>query len=171
MRDNFERVSDILPNVMARLGQGRKQGDEFVCCCPFHEERNPSFSLNMEKGVYYCFGCGASGSLSKLANQFGIESGHIRPTLKLKSKKLQPWQRAKRIEVAFDTLEDWNKETYRTKRNKLEMDWNEAIIDEAEYYFQRQLLNHDLDCKMEILDETRNRLTYEAKHGTDNDNE
>ncbi|MGZ4381674.1 MAG: DNA primase [Gaiellaceae bacterium] len=39
----------------------RKVGGRYTGRCPFHEERAPSFSVNAEKGVYYCFGCGASG--------------------------------------------------------------------------------------------------------------
>ncbi len=39
----------------------RKVGGRYTGRCPFHEERTPSFSVNAEKGVYYCFGCGVSG--------------------------------------------------------------------------------------------------------------
>jgi len=160
---------------MTRLGQGKKQGDEFVCCCPFHEERNPSFSLNMEKGVYYCFGCGASGGLNQLATKLGIiTEGTHKPVFKRKSKprKMLPWQLAKRISESFDTLEDcWYTKEYRKQRNDLEMDWNEGRISELDYYYKRQLLDYEYDCLMEIHDHNRNRLTYEAKHGTDNDNE
>ncbi|MCK4176485.1 DNA primase [Aciditerrimonas ferrireducens] len=39
----------------------RRQGRRFVGRCPFHEERTPSFSVNAEAGLYYCFGCHASG--------------------------------------------------------------------------------------------------------------
>jgi len=35
-------------------------------CCPFHDERTPSFTLTPEKGLYYCFGCGAGGGVIKL---------------------------------------------------------------------------------------------------------
>ena len=39
----------------------RKRGNDLVGLCPFHGEKSPSFSINAELGVYYCFGCQASG--------------------------------------------------------------------------------------------------------------
>ncbi|WP_176329816.1 DNA primase [Thioflexithrix psekupsensis] len=41
----------------------RKAGRHFVACCPFHQEKTPSFSVNAEKQFYHCFGCGASGNV------------------------------------------------------------------------------------------------------------
>src|SRR5918993_3405923 len=38
-----------------------KAGREFKACCPFHNEKSPSFTVNDEKGFYHCFGCGAHG--------------------------------------------------------------------------------------------------------------
>ena len=34
-----------------------------MACCPFHEDKHPSFSVNEEAGVFYCFGCGATGDV------------------------------------------------------------------------------------------------------------
>ena len=39
----------------------RKFGRGFKARCPFHDEKNPSMSLDPKKGVYHCFGCGQSG--------------------------------------------------------------------------------------------------------------
>ena len=39
----------------------RRAGTRWVGLCPFHDERTPSFSVNAERGFYYCFGCGAAG--------------------------------------------------------------------------------------------------------------
>src|SRR5579862_9043934 len=39
----------------------RRVGSRWVGLCPFHTEKSPSFSVNAELGLYYCFGCGAKG--------------------------------------------------------------------------------------------------------------
>lgn len=41
----------------------RRRGGEYWCKCPFHKEKTPSFSINREKQVFSCFGCGESGDL------------------------------------------------------------------------------------------------------------
>ncbi|MBA3053638.1 MAG: DNA primase [Sphingomonadales bacterium] len=48
------------------IGRGLKldkAGREFKACCPFHNEKSPSFTVNDEKGFYHCFGCGAHGDV------------------------------------------------------------------------------------------------------------
>ncbi|BFI91052.1 DNA primase [Enterobacterales bacterium endosymbiont of Anomoneura mori] len=41
----------------------KKKGNNYVACCPFHSEKNPSFTVNYEKQFYYCFGCGVHGNV------------------------------------------------------------------------------------------------------------
>jgi DNA primase len=41
----------------------RRTGTRWVGLCPFHGEKTPSFSINAEQGLYYCFGCGARGDV------------------------------------------------------------------------------------------------------------
>ena len=41
----------------------KKKGANWMACCPFHQEKTPSFSVNPAKDIYYCFGCGKGGSV------------------------------------------------------------------------------------------------------------
>jgi len=41
----------------------RKTGKNYLGLCPFHSERTPSFTVNEEKGIFHCFGCGAGGNI------------------------------------------------------------------------------------------------------------
>lgn len=52
---------DIVEVVSTRLPL-QKKGGNHSACCPFHNEKTPSFSVSQAKQFYYCFGCGASGS-------------------------------------------------------------------------------------------------------------
>ena len=47
----------------------RKAGKDYQARCPFHEEKTPSFSIDPEKGLYYCFGCHQGGDASKFVMQ------------------------------------------------------------------------------------------------------
>ena len=40
----------------------KKAGKNYSACCPFHDEKTPSFTVSPDKQFYYCFGCGASGN-------------------------------------------------------------------------------------------------------------
>ena len=52
---------DIVDIIDRRLPLTRK-GKEFQACCPFHEEKTPSFTVSPSKQFYHCFGCGAHGT-------------------------------------------------------------------------------------------------------------
>ncbi len=53
--------TDIVDLVDARV-KLKKQGKNYHACCPFHNEKTPSFTVNGEKQFYHCFGCGAHGN-------------------------------------------------------------------------------------------------------------
>ncbi len=55
------RARTTLSAVLAPSVKLIKAGREFKACCPFHNEKTPSFTVNDEKGFYHCFGCGAHG--------------------------------------------------------------------------------------------------------------
>ncbi|MGQ9425793.1 DNA primase [Gilvimarinus sp. F26214L] len=58
--DLLDRV-DIVELVDARV-KLKKSGKNYSACCPFHDEKTPSFTVTQDKQFYYCFGCGASGN-------------------------------------------------------------------------------------------------------------
>ena len=61
--DDVVRVREAT-DLVALAGEHlalKKSGRRYVGLCPFHAEKSPSFSINAEQGVYYCFGCAASG--------------------------------------------------------------------------------------------------------------
>ena len=40
----------------------KKRGANYMACCPFHDEKTPSFSVSQSKGIFKCFGCGKAGN-------------------------------------------------------------------------------------------------------------
>jgi DNA primase len=59
--DDLIARADIV-DVVGRRVQLKKAGREFKACCPFHDEKTPSFTVSPGKGFYHCFGCGAHGT-------------------------------------------------------------------------------------------------------------
>ena len=59
--------------VVGRRVQLKKAGKEYKACCPFHDEKTPSFTVSPAKGFYHCFGCGAHGT----ALDFLMEYDHM----------------------------------------------------------------------------------------------
>ncbi|RXJ70513.1 DNA primase [Veronia nyctiphanis] len=79
---------DIVELIDARV-KLKKQGKNFGACCPFHNEKTPSFTVSQEKQFYHCFGCGVHGNaidfvmeydrldfveaIEELASQLGLD--------------------------------------------------------------------------------------------------
>jgi len=60
--DDLIARSDIVEVINARVPLKRK-GKEYTACCPFHNEKTPSFTVSENKQFYYCFGCHAKGNV------------------------------------------------------------------------------------------------------------
>ena len=59
--DELIARADIV-DIVGRRVPLRKAGREFQACCPFHDEKTPSFTVSPTKQFYHCFGCGAHGT-------------------------------------------------------------------------------------------------------------
>ena len=89
--DTIQRIMDAthIEEVISDFVSLRRRGANYVGCCPFHNEKTPSFSVSPSRGIFKCFGCGEAGNtvhflmkhehfsypdaLRYLANKYGIE--------------------------------------------------------------------------------------------------
>lgn len=86
--DDLVARTDIVELINARVPL-KKAGKNYQACCPFHNEKSPSFTVSPQKQFYHCFGCGANGTalgflmehdrlefvdaVEELARQHGLE--------------------------------------------------------------------------------------------------
>lgn len=89
--DDLLARTDIV-DVIDSLVPLKKKGANYSACCPFHDEKTPSFTVSQDKQFYHCFGCGVSGSaigflmdyshysfveaIEELASRAGVEVVH-----------------------------------------------------------------------------------------------
>lgn len=59
--DQLLDKSDLVDLISSRISV-KKRGKNYLACCPFHDEKTPSFNINPVKQFYYCFGCSAGGN-------------------------------------------------------------------------------------------------------------
>ncbi len=62
-REEIRRAADIV-DLVGQFVQLRKAGRNFVGLCPFHAEKDPSFTVNPERQTFHCFGCKKGGDVS-----------------------------------------------------------------------------------------------------------
>ncbi|MHA7880870.1 MAG: DNA primase [Saccharospirillum sp.] len=67
--DDLLERTDIVEVIGHRIPL-KKKGKDHWACCPFHNEKSPSFSVNPTKQFYYCFGCGASGTALRFLQEY-----------------------------------------------------------------------------------------------------
>ena len=59
--DDLLARTDIVELIDSKVGL-KKAGKDYQACCPFHNEKTPSFTVSQDKQFYHCFGCGANGN-------------------------------------------------------------------------------------------------------------
>ncbi len=121
--DDLLDRADIV-DVIDRRVKLKKSGKNYMACCPFHQEKTPSFSVNPDKQFYYCFGCGASGNalgfLMDYENmEFPAAVESLADSLGMSVPREQPERREERGQ----------RELY-------------PLMEEAARYYQRQLREH-----------------------------
>jgi DNA primase len=67
--DEVRAVADIVTVISDHVSL-RKAGSQYKGLCPFHGEKTPSFSVNRESGLFYCFGCQAGGDVFKFVELY-----------------------------------------------------------------------------------------------------
>ena len=121
--DLLARV-DIVEVIDSRVPL-KKAGRDYTACCPFHNEKTPSFSVSQAKQFYHCFGCGAHGS----AIGFLMEYEHLEFV-----EAIEELARGLGLEVP--------RETGGAPRPSDDSQRLYALLERADRYFRRQLREH-----------------------------
>ncbi|MFB0520044.1 MAG: DNA primase [Desulfatiglandales bacterium] len=61
-KEEVRKAADII-EIIGQYVQLKKRGQNHIGLCPFHSERSPSFTVNQDKQIYHCFGCGRGGDV------------------------------------------------------------------------------------------------------------
>lgn len=74
-RETVEKILDAaqIVDVVSDFVSLKRRGANYIACCPFHDEKTPSFSVSPSKGIFKCFGCGKGGD----AVHFVMEHEHL----------------------------------------------------------------------------------------------
>ncbi|MFW5851900.1 MAG: DNA primase, partial [Bacteroidota bacterium] len=122
----FERAN--IEEVISDFVSLKKSGANYKGCCPFHDEKTPSFMVSPAKGIFKCFGCGKGG------NSVSFIMEHERmpyvDALKFLAKKYN-------IEIVETELSEEDKEKKSTRESL------QVVNTYANTYFQKQLVETD----------------------------
>lgn len=120
-----------------------RAGNEFKGCCPFHEEKTPSFYVNDQKGFYHCFGCGAHGDVLSFKMRYenmtfmdAVEDLAARAGMDVPKPSEQEREKYDRAKILYDILDDaakWFQGQLKDPANKFAMTYvqNRGILPQA----------------------------------------
>ena len=123
--DMLDRL-DIVDVVDSRV-KLRKTGKNYSACCPFHDEKTPSFTVSPEKQFYYCFGCGASG------NALGFVMDYERLSF---PEAVESLARLTGLEVPREVQTEAQEKREQEKRSIY------TLLEKADDFYQQQLRHH-----------------------------
>ncbi|RZO22859.1 MAG: DNA primase [SAR92 clade bacterium] len=121
--DLLDRV-DIVDVVNSRV-QLKKAGKNYKACCPFHDEKSPSFTVAQDKQFYYCFGCGAGGNALGFVMEF--DRLDFLPAVEMLAKNAG-------MEIPREAAPD--------QRATKQKDSLYLILSESDKFFRQQLRTH-----------------------------
>jgi DNA primase len=125
--DLLNRV-DIVEIIDSRVPL-KKKGKEYSACCPFHNEKTPSFTVSQNKQFYHCFGCKANGS----AIGFLMEYEHLSfPDA------IEELARSQGIDVPYEGGQRPDPEAKKAQTDLYD------LMQEADQFYQKQLRQHAL---------------------------
>ncbi len=124
--DLMDRL-DIVDIIDARV-KLKRSGKNYSACCPFHDEKTPSFTVSPDKQFYYCFGCGASG------NALGFVMDYDRLNFR---EAIDNLAKMAGVSVPEDTERSAASIAAEKRRKALYQ-----VLDQASIYFQGQLRRH-----------------------------
>ena len=131
-QDTVNKILDTaqIVEVVSDFVSLKRRGANYVACCPFHNEKTPSFSVSPTKGIYHCFGCGKTGSavrfvmehesmsyveaLKYLAKKYGIEVREKEET----PEEIASRQRRESLMLVLDYTEKFFQESLRTQEGR-----------------------------------------------------
>lgn len=122
------RARLTLSDIIGRKVRLTRAGREFKGCCPFHNEKTPSFTVNDDKQFYHCFGCGAHGDVIGFLMQHdnlsfieAIEALAAEAGLQVPQQTPQEIEKSKKAKSLYTLLEEatrWMEQQLRDPSNK-----------------------------------------------------
>lgn len=131
-QDTVDKILDSaqIVDVISDFVSLRRRGANYIACCPFHNEKTPSFYVSPAKGIYKCFGCGKSGTavgfvmehesmtyveaLKYLARKYGIEVKEKEDS----PEEIAARQRNESLLLVMDYTEQFFKDSLKTQEGR-----------------------------------------------------
>lgn len=154
------RVKNDIVEVISGYLKMQKKGGNHWACCPFHNEKTPSFSVSGSKQMFHCFGCGVSGNVYTFIMKY--ENYSFPEAVKML---------ADRAGVQLPEME-YSEETRRRENKRARL---LEVNKEAAKYFYYQLrdprgrIGYEYLSRRQLSDETMHKfgLGYAGKNGAD----